>query len=131
MAHGRSRSIPRSCTAAARLADRSRPGSGPTRRRSMPEVHELTAGLEFPEGPVVLPDGSVVVCEIQGQRITRVDKDGNKETIAEPGGGPNGAQLGPDGKLYVCNNGAAMGSSTWAASPSPISRRPRTKAVAS
>jgi gluconolactonase len=55
----------------------------------------------------VLPDGSVAVCEIQGKRITRVDADGNKETIAEPGGGPNGAQLGPDGKLYVCNNGGA------------------------
>jgi gluconolactonase len=74
----------------------------------MAEVRELTDGLEFPEGPVVLPDGSIAVCEIKGQRITRVDADGSKETIAQPGGGPNGAQLGPDGKLYVCNNGAAF-----------------------
>ena len=74
----------------------------------MPEPRELTDGLEFPEGPVVLPDGSVAVCEIKGKRITRVDSDGNKETIAETGGGPNGAQLGPDGKLYVCNNGGAF-----------------------
>jgi gluconolactonase len=74
----------------------------------MAEVRELAVDLEFPEGPVVLPDGSVAVCEIQGKRITRVDSDGNKETIAETGGGPNGAQLGPDGKLYVCNNGAAF-----------------------
>jgi gluconolactonase len=73
----------------------------------MAEVRVLADGLEFPEGPVVLPDGSVAVCEIKGQRITRVDGDGAKETVAEPGGGPNGAQLGPDGKLYVCNNGAA------------------------
>jgi gluconolactonase len=73
----------------------------------VPETRVLAEGLEFPEGPVVLPDGSIVVCEIQGKRITRVDSDGNKETIAEPGGGPNGAQLGPDGKLYVCNNGGA------------------------
>jgi gluconolactonase len=73
----------------------------------MGEVREITDGLEFPEGPVVLADGSVAVCEIQGKRITRVDADGNKELIAETGGGPNGAQLGPDGKLYVCNNGAA------------------------
>jgi gluconolactonase len=71
------------------------------------EVRELASGLEFPEGPVVLPDGSIAVCEIKGQRITRVAQDGSKETIAETGGGPNGAQLGPDGKLYVCNNGAA------------------------
>ncbi len=74
----------------------------------MPEVRELANGLEFPEGPVVLPDGSVSVCEIKGQRISRIDADGNKETIAETGGGPNGAQLGPDGKLYVCNNGKAF-----------------------
>ena len=74
----------------------------------MAEVRELADGLEFPEGPVVLPDGSVAVCEIKGRRITRVDTDGRKETIAETGGGPNGAQLGPDGKLYVCNNGGAF-----------------------
>jgi gluconolactonase len=73
----------------------------------MAEVRELASGLEFPEGPVVLPDGSVAVCEIKGGRVTRVALDGAKDVIAEPGGGPNGAQLGPDGKLYVCNNGAA------------------------
>jgi gluconolactonase len=73
----------------------------------MAEVRVLADGLEFPEGPVVLSDGSVAVCEIKAKRITRIDADGNKETLAEPGGGPNGAQLGPDGKLYVCNNGAA------------------------
>jgi gluconolactonase len=74
----------------------------------MADVREFAVDLEFPEGPVVLPDGSVAVCEIQGKRIARVDSDGNKETIAETGGGPNGAQLGPDGKLYVCNNGGAF-----------------------
>jgi gluconolactonase len=71
------------------------------------EVRELASGLEFPEGPVVHPDGSVTVVEIKGGRITRVAPDGTKDVVAEPGGGPNGAQLGPDGKLYVCNNGAA------------------------
>lgn len=74
----------------------------------MTEVRELTSGLKFPEGPVVLPDGSVAVCEMGGGRITRVTPDGQTETLAEPGGGPNGAQLGPDGKLYVCNNGGAF-----------------------
>ena len=28
--------------------------------------------------------------------------------MAEPGGGPNGAAIGPDGKLYVANNGGAF-----------------------
>ena len=67
---------------------------------------ELVAdGLRFPEGPVVMPDGSVIVVEIEPGRITRVRADGRKETVAEPGGGPNGLALGPDGMLYCCNNG--------------------------
>src|SRR3546814_20398537 len=27
------------------------------------------------------------------------------EVVATPGGGPNGLAIGPDGKLYCCNNG--------------------------
>lgn len=66
----------------------------------------ITDGLGFPEGPVVLADGSIAVVEIQHGRITRVDpSDGAKDVIATPGGGPNGAAIGPDGALYVCNNG--------------------------
>jgi gluconolactonase len=67
---------------------------------------ELVAdGLRFPEGPVVMPDGSVILVEIEPGRITRVHPDGRKETVAEPGGGPNGLAIGPDGMLYCCNNG--------------------------
>jgi gluconolactonase len=67
---------------------------------------ELVAeGLRFPEGPVAMADGSVVLVEIAAKRITRVAPDGGKTTVAEPGGGPNGAAIGPDGALYVCNNG--------------------------
>ncbi len=69
------------------------------------EIRELTRGLEFPEGPIALPDGDVLVVEIQGGRVTRVAPDGSRRTVAEPGGGPNGAAIGPDGKVYVCNNG--------------------------
>jgi gluconolactonase len=74
----------------------------------MSELRELTSGLGFPEGPVVMPDGSVVVVEIQNGRLTRVTADGGKETVAEPGGGPNGAAIGPDGKLYIANNGQSF-----------------------
>jgi gluconolactonase len=67
---------------------------------------ELVAGdLRFPEGPVVMPDGSVILTEIARGRITRVGANGNKEVIAQTGGGPNGLAMGPDGKLYCCNNG--------------------------
>ena len=65
----------------------------------------LAKGLKFPEGPVAMPDGSVLVVEIQGQRLMRVLPSGNLEVAAHLGGGPNGAALGPDGCCYVCNNG--------------------------
>jgi gluconolactonase len=68
-------------------------------------VRELTSGLQFPEGPVAMEDGSVILVEIAAGRITRVKQDGTKQTIATPGGGPNGAAIGPGGDLYVCNNG--------------------------
>lgn len=62
-------------------------------------------GLRFPEGPVAMPDGSVILVEIAAGVITRVKPDGSTETIARPCGGPNGLAMGPDGKLYCCNNG--------------------------
>ncbi len=68
-------------------------------------VIPVAQGLRFPEGPVALPDGSVVLVEIAAGRISRVAPDGTVSTVAEPGGGPNGLALGPDGKLYCCNNG--------------------------
>ncbi|MEY2476331.1 MAG: gluconolactonase [Actinomycetota bacterium] len=71
----------------------------------MKDARIVTDGLRFPEGPVVLPDGSVVVVEINAKRVTRVGPDGTKTVVAETGGGPNGAAIGPDGALYVCNDG--------------------------
>jgi len=71
----------------------------------MTELRTITEGLRFPEGPIAMPDGSVVLVEIEAARLTRVNPDGSKETIAETGGGPNGAAIGPDGACYICNNG--------------------------
>ncbi len=71
----------------------------------MVEWVTVASGLRFPEGPVAMADGSVVLVEIEAGRITRVRPDGGKETVAAPGGGPNGLAIGPDGKLYCCNNG--------------------------
>lgn len=60
----------------------------------------------FPEGPVALADGSVLVTEMRRGVVSRVDVDGGDvEVVAATGGGPNGAAIGPDGALYVCNNG--------------------------
>ena len=66
----------------------------------------VATGLEFPEGPVCMADGSIVLVEVKRGTISRVDTDnGSVEVVAQPGGGPNGAAVGPDGALYVCNNG--------------------------
>jgi gluconolactonase len=70
-------------------------------------VQQVAEGLQFPEGPVAMADGSVVLVEIRRRTLTRVTPDGRRETIAELGGGPNGAAIGPDGAVYVCNNGSA------------------------
>jgi len=64
----------------------------------------LAQDLKFPEGPIALDDGSVIVVEIARGTLSRV-ADGQVEVIAQLGGGPNGAAIGPDGKCYVCNNG--------------------------
>jgi len=70
------------------------------------DVEIVATGLEFPEGPVALSDGRVLVVEIEGRRVTSIDPTtGQKEELAHVGGGPNGAAIGPDGALYICNNG--------------------------
>lgn len=68
-----------------------------------PEV--VASGLRFPEGPVPMPDGSVLLVEIARGTLTRVAADGAVSVVAELGGGPNGLAIGPDGAAYVCNNG--------------------------
>jgi gluconolactonase len=72
----------------------------------MSELVEVASGLKFPEGPIAMPDGSVILVEMFGPRLTRVHPDGTKETIATIPGGPNGAAMGPGNKVYLCNNGA-------------------------
>ncbi len=84
----------------------------------------VATGLAFPEGPVALPNGDVIVAEIAGGCLTRIDPAGGKSTVSRMGGGPNGAALGPDGKVYICNNGGHVwtkgANGVWrAGGPSP------------
>ncbi|HEX5262607.1 MAG TPA: SMP-30/gluconolactonase/LRE family protein, partial [Phenylobacterium sp.] len=72
------------------------------------DIQLVAEGLEFPEGPIAMADGSIILTEIKGQRLTRVAPDGKKETVVETGGGPNGAAIGPDSAIWITNNGGAF-----------------------
>ena len=70
------------------------------------EMRQIASGLQFPEGPIAMNDGSVVLVS----RSRAGTSPGCRPTARSPaspttGGGPNGAAVGPDGKVYVCNNG--------------------------
>lgn len=74
----------------------------------MPEqVRILAEKLAFPEGPVAVSDGTVILTEIAGGRVSRVTADGAASVLSATGGGPNGLAFGPDGALYCCNNGGS------------------------
>ena len=73
----------------------------------MTDVKILASGFGFPEGPVVMPDGAVILTEIRNGRCSRVTSDGKVTVFSGNGGGPNGLGVGPDGALYCCNNGGS------------------------
>jgi len=74
----------------------------------MAEVEIIATGLGFPEGPVVMGDGSVIFTQINGGHITRAAPDGTVANLGASRGGPNGLAVGPDGALYLCDNGGAL-----------------------
>ncbi len=68
-------------------------------------IEIVAEGLKFPEGPIAMADGSVILVEIARGTLSRVAPDGCVSVVCELGGGPNGAAIGPDGSIYICNNG--------------------------
>ena len=69
------------------------------------DVTVITDGLEFPEGPVWMDDGSVLVAELMGKRVTRVAPDGTRTVLATGLSFATSLRMGPDGALYVSNFG--------------------------
>jgi gluconolactonase len=69
----------------------------------------LASELGFPEGPVVMPDGSVVFCDGNTGELLHW-KDGEVDIYARTGGSPWGALLGSDGAIYVTQGGNVPGS---------------------
>ena len=69
----------------------------------------LASNLGFPEGPVIMPDGSVVFCDGNTGEM-RSWKDGELGVHSVTGGSPWGAVLGTDGAIYVTQGGNVPGS---------------------
>ncbi len=80
----------------------------------------ITDNLLFPEGPIYLEDGTLLVVEIARGTLTKIFQDGKKDIVCELGEGPNGAAIGPDGFCYICNNGGFE----WKISNDKKKRRP-------
>ncbi|NOG69973.1 SMP-30/gluconolactonase/LRE family protein [Roseicella sp. DB1501] len=73
----------------------------------MSDIRILAKGLGFPEGPVAMADGSIILTEINGGWVTRVGANGTVMRLGQPAGGPNGLARAPDGALILCNNGGS------------------------
>ena len=72
------------------------------------DLQLVAEGLQFPEGPVAMADGSIILTEIKAGVLSRITPDGRRTVFAEVGGGPNGAAVGPDNAIYVTNNGGSF-----------------------
>lgn len=81
--------------------------------RTTPRVVATDVG--FSEGPLYTPAGDTYFTSITHGRLYRLTTNG-AEVVAELGGGANGAAIGPDGTIYVAQNGArwAAGGPRWA-----------------
>jgi sugar lactone lactonase YvrE len=69
----------------------------------------LASGLGFPEGPAVMGDGRLVLCDGNTGELLAY-ADGKVSTYARTGGSPWGTVLGTDGAIYVTQGGNVPGS---------------------
>jgi len=72
-----------------------------------PDSHwELVSeGHLLTEGPTVDKAGNVFFTDIRNNRIHKVGLDGKVSVFKEHTGAANGLMIGPDGRLYACQNG--------------------------
>ena len=74
---------------------------------AQPEL--VASGLGFPEGPVAMPDGSLVCVDSYRGQLTILGADRVARALASTGGAPNSCVAGADGVFYVCQNGGTTG----------------------
>jgi gluconolactonase len=64
-------------------------------------IQLIREGFAGTEGPVVLPDGSLIFTETQANRITRIAADGSTSTFLDNTNGSNGLGFTANGDLYA------------------------------
>jgi gluconolactonase len=64
-------------------------------------VHVIKDGFNGSEGPIALPDGSVIFSETTANRTIRIDASGSVSVFLENTGGANGMSFDTDGRLFA------------------------------
>jgi gluconolactonase len=65
------------------------------------KVQVLKDGLDGTEGPIAMPDGSVIFSEINANRTIRIDHNGAFSTFLENTGGTTGVAFDGQGRLFA------------------------------
>lgn len=73
------------------------------------EVETITSGLVFTEGPLWLPDGSLLFQDVKAEKTYRVDPNGNAAILRDQTGAANGQTFDALGGIVFCEqNGRRM-----------------------
>lgn len=73
----------------------------------------LAEGFVFTEGPLELPDGSLIFQDLKSDRTWSYDdKTGSTRILRAATNAANGQTLGPDGRIWICEQNGRRVSST-------------------
>ena len=65
-------------------------------------LERLAGGFQFTEGPLWLPDGSLLFQDVKAERTYRLGPDGAVGILRERTGAANGQTFAPDGSIIFC-----------------------------
>lgn len=71
-----------------------------------PLIEKVASGFQFVEGPVWLPESTVLFSDIPSNRLLKWSQKGGKQVVRENSGGANGNAVDGRGRVYTCEGGA-------------------------